>query len=209
MLLFFFWMTLRLFALLDGKTFGSWFLKVSLDRGLEDRETLLADAIRPKSAEDTRSGCGSKHWPAAGGDTRRREGEETQKPERDWERVSHHHCHRVTHSGHSASPSVCVGPGRLAGDTLPLLPSIHQSISPRFILHPHTQARFFSLSRSQSPTLFVSAKGIFVMLSSSPLSITAIPASPVILVPARGSGMSSFCVLAQPTFYPWVKDTFL
>lgn len=39
--------------------------------------------------------------------------------------------------------------------------SIHPSISPRFILHPHTQARFFSLSRSQSPTLFVSAKGIF------------------------------------------------
>lgn len=167
---------------------------------------MLADAIRPKPAEDTRSGCGSKHWPAAGGDTRRREGEETQKPERDWKRVSHHHCQRVTHSGHSASPSVCVGPGRLAGDTLPLLPSIH--LSPLHLTPTYTST-FFSLSRSQSPTLFVSAKGIFVMLSSSPLSITAIPASPVILVPARGSGMSSFCVLAQPPFYPWVKDTFL
>lgn len=115
---------------------------------------MLADAIRPKSAEDTRSGCGSKHWPAAGGDIRRREGEETQKPERDWERVSHHHCHRVTHSGHSASPSVCVGPGRLAGDALPLLPSIHPSISPRFILHPHTQARFF-FSLSITVTYFI------------------------------------------------------
>lgn len=89
---------------------------------------------------------------------------------------------------------------------LSFLPSIH--LSP-FHLTPTYTSTFFSLSRSQSPTLFVSAKGIFVMLSSTPLSITAIPASPVILVPARGSGMSSFCVLAQPPFYPWVKDTFL
>lgn len=38
-----------------------------LTRSLQDHETLLADAIRPKPVEDTWSGCGSKHWPAAGG----------------------------------------------------------------------------------------------------------------------------------------------
>lgn len=65
------------------------------------------------------------------------------KPERDRERVSHHYCHCVTHSGHSVSPSVCAGPGRLAGDTLPLLPSIHLSL---FQLSTHTQARSLSLS---------------------------------------------------------------
>lgn len=86
-------------------------------------------------------------------------------------------------------------------------PSIH--LSP-FHLTPTYTSTFFFLSLDHSHLLYLSLpRGFFVMLSSSPLSITAIPASPVILVPARGSGMSSFCALAQPTFYPWVKDTFL
>lgn len=76
--------------------------------------------------------------------------------------------------------------------------SFHPSISRRFISHLRTQACF--LSHSQSPILFVSAVGIFVMLSSSRLSITAVLASPVILVPARGAGMSSF--LFQPSPHP-------
>ncbi|KAA8583948.1 hypothetical protein FQN60_015156 [Etheostoma spectabile] len=51
------------------------------------------------------------------------------------------------------------------------------------------------------PILFVYAEGILVMLSSSLLSITAIPANPVMLVPAaRGSGMSSFPF--QPSHHP-------
>lgn len=123
-------------------------------------------------------------------------GEEEKKPERDRQRVSHHYCHSVAHSGHSVSPSVCVGPGRLAGDTL-LSPSIHPSL-PVSALYTHSQACF--LSHSQPPILFVYAEGILVMLSSSLLSITAIPANPVILVPARGSGMSSFPF--QPSHHP-------
>lgn len=154
---------------------------------------LLADAIRPKPVEDTRSGCGSKHQPATGGDTRRKEGEEPTKPARDWKRVSHHYCHSVAHSGHSASPSVCVGPGRLAGDTLPLRPSIHLSL---FHLTPTYTSMFFSLIRSRL-FYFISAEGIFVMLSSSLLSITAILASPVILVPTRGLWDAVFCIPAQ------------
>lgn len=102
--------------------------------------------------------------------------------------VSHHYCHSVAHSGHSASPSVRIGPGRLAGDTLPLRPSIHLSL---FHLTPTYISMFFSLIRSRL-FCFISAEGIFVMLSSSPLSITAILASPVILVLSRGSGMPSF-----------------
>lgn len=41
--------------------------KIPHDRGLEDHETLLADAIRPKLTEDASSECGSKHQPAVGG----------------------------------------------------------------------------------------------------------------------------------------------
>lgn len=76
--------------------------------------------------------------------------------------------------------------------------SFRPSVSPCFSPYTHTQARF--LSHSQPPILFVSAKGIFVIRSSSLLSITAIPASPVILVPARGCGVSSF--LFQPGLHP-------
>lgn len=114
---------------------------------------------------------------------------------RDWERVSHHHCHRVTHSGHSASPSVCAGPGRLAGDIQPLLPSIHLST---FHLTP-TYTSMFSLSFAVTYFICLRRRD-FVMLSSSRLSITALLASPVILVPARGAGMSSF--LFQPGPHP-------
>lgn len=104
--------------------------KVPHDRGLEDHETLLADAIRTQANR----GHIVRVWIKAtaccwGGDARRREGEDSNKPERDWEGVSHHYCHGVTQSSYSASPSVYVGPGRLVGDTLPFLPSIHPSIS--------------------------------------------------------------------------------
>lgn len=51
-------------------------------------------------------------------------------------------------------------------------------VFPYFSFSSHAQASF--LSHSQPPTLFVYAKGIFVILSPSLLSITAIPASPVI-----------------------------
>lgn len=119
--------------------------------------------------------------------------EEEEARERDQERVSHHYCHSVTHSGHSVSPSVCAGPGRLAGDTLPLLPSIHLSLFQ--LIHTST----FSLSFTVACFICL-CQGDCVMLSSSLLSITAIPASPVILVLAWGSGMSSF--LFQPSPHP-------
>lgn len=51
-------------------------------------------------------------------------------------------------------------------------------VFPYFSFSSHAQASF--LSHSQPPTLFVYAKRIFVILSPSLLSITAIPASPVI-----------------------------
>lgn len=79
------------------------------------------------------------------------------------------------------------------------LPSIHLSL---IHLTP-THKLIFLL---QSPILFVSAKGIIVMLSSSLLSITTVPASPVILVPAQGSGMSSFKRKAQSLSSYWRKD---
>lgn len=132
-------------------------------------------------------GCGSKLEPAAGGDRHRREEEEKKKkPERDRERVSHHYCHSVAHSGHSVSPSVCAGPGRLVGDTLPLLPSISPSL---WLLHTYTSTLPLSFTATCCICL---CQGDFVMLSSSLLSIAATPASPVILVLASGSGMSSF-----------------
>lgn len=74
--------------------------------------------------------------------------------------------------------------------------SFHPSISPCFSL-AHIHKHVLSLSHSQPPIIFVYAKGIFIMLSSSLLSITA---SPVILVLARGSEMSSF--LVQPSPHP-------
>lgn len=76
--------------------------------------------------------------------------------------------------------------------------SFHPFVSHCFSFYPHTQARF--LSHSQPPILFFCAKGNFVMLSSSLLSITAILASPVILVLAGGSGLS--CFQFQPSPIP-------
>lgn len=63
--------------------------------------------------------------PWGGEVTQEGETERTPRSLRDWEKVSHHYRHGVVHSGHSVSQSVCLGPGRLVGDTLPLLPSIH------------------------------------------------------------------------------------
>lgn len=99
-------------------------------RGLEDHGTLLVDAIKAKPTEDTRSGCGSKHHLAVGGGveevvTQGGETKRTLRSLRDWEKVSHHYRHSVVHFGHSVSQSACTGLGRLVGDTLPLLPSIH------------------------------------------------------------------------------------
>lgn len=95
-----------------------------------------------------------------GGDGERRK----RSQRRDRERVSHHYCHSVTHCGQSVSTSVCAGPGRLAGDTLPLLPSILRSPSQ---LQTHIdEPVLFLIPR----ILFVCATGIFVMLA---LFITA------------------------------------
>lgn len=86
-----------------------------------------------------------------------------------------------------------IGPGRLAGDTLPLRPSIHLSL---FHLTPTYTSMFFSLIRSRL-FCFISAEGIFVMLSSSPLSITAIlcQSSHTGAVPRLWDAV--FCILAQ------------
>lgn len=91
---------------------------------------MLVDAIKAKPTEDTRSGCGSKHHLAVGGGveevvTQGGETKRTLRSLRDWEKVSHHYRHSVVHFGHSVSQSACTGLGRLVGDTLPLLPSIH------------------------------------------------------------------------------------
>lgn len=93
------------------------------------------------------------------------EGERRRRSQRrDRERVSHHYCHSVTHCGQSVSTSVCAGPGRLAGDTLPLLPSILRFPSQ---LQTHIdEPVLFLIPR----ILFVCATGIFVMLA---LFITA------------------------------------
>lgn len=164
---------------------------------------MLADAIKAKPAEDTRSGCGSKHHLAVGGEvTQEGETERTPRSLRDGEKVSHHYRHGVVHSGHSVSQSVCLGPGRLVGDTLPLLPSIH--LHPIHL--PPTYKCFFFYSHFF--VVVLSAKGITVMPSSSKLSITAVPTRPVILVMAKGSGVSSFPFWSI-WFNHWLKGTFL
>ena len=165
---------------------GVGFGGVPHERGLEDHETLLADAIRPKPVVNTHGQVVDQSSSPPQG----REGERERL-----EGVAHHYCHGVAHSGHSASPSVCSGRGRLAGDTLPLLPSINLSL---FHLTPtHTQA-CFSLSHSLSPISFVSANGdSCVMLSSPP---TFLPVHSYWFWP-RGSGMSSFPILAQSPSY--------
>lgn len=57
---------------------------------------------------------------------------------RDWKRVSHHYCHRVTHSGHSAFAHQSALAQSVCWVTLCLSP--RPSISASFILHQRTQA---------------------------------------------------------------------
>lgn len=86
---------------------------------------------------------------------------------RDWKRVSHHYCHRVTRSGHSAFTHQSALAQSVCWVTLCLFP--HPSISAFFILHQRTQAHclpplihshLFYLpppSRGICPALFITA----------------------------------------------------
>lgn len=126
-----------------------------------------------------------------GGDRRRRDGEDTAKPE------------RLGKSLPSLS-SRC-GTLRPLGVTLSLYwpwasggwhaatPAIHPSSS--HSSYTHIQTLFLLMS-----FFFLSAEGITVMLSSSKLSITAVPTSPVILVSQRLWGVlfSILVHLVQP-----------
>lgn len=183
----------------------------------EDHETSLADAIRPRPAEDdARSGCGSKLWPRwRGGDTwwRRGWGEATKKPERLEKSLSSLLSPRHTLWPLSLHPSVCAGPERLLGDTVPhpTPPPIHPSISASFILHQRTQAHCLP-PPSLTVTYFICLhrQGEFVRLSSSLPPITGRSCrSSHTGSSARGGGMSSFPDSAQFPSYPSVKDTSL
>lgn len=86
----------------------------------------LSLLMRLKPSQQRTRGQGvdqSTILPWGGGDTRWRDGEDTKKPERLGKSLSS--LSSRVHSGHPVSQSVCIGPGRLLGDTLPLLPSIH------------------------------------------------------------------------------------
>lgn len=119
---------------------------------------------------------------------------------RDWKRVSHHYCHRATHSGHSAFTHQSALAQSVCWVTLCLSP--HPSISASFILHQRTQARCLPPRprHSQSPILFASAGNLSSSLhqrSPSP----AVPVSPVILVPAPAAlGCPLFPI--QPSSHP-------
>ena len=132
---------------------------------------------------------------------------EEKKPERDRERVSQHYCHRVTHSGHSVSPSVCVGPGRLAGDTLTLRPSL----SPLFqLIHRHV----FSLIRGRIFFSFYDMPRGFSSCSLHHCSLhRCSPSQPFLPASHIGRGPRLLGVLfsrSKPSHYPdpRVKDVF-
>lgn len=80
-------------------------------------------------------------------------------------------------------------------------PAIH--LSPSHSYYTHIQTLYLL-----SSFLSVSAEGITVMSSSSPLPVPVIPTSPVMLVMAQGSGMSSF-PFQSVWSNRWSKDTFL
>lgn len=85
-------------------------------------------------------GVDQSSGPAGGGVTHGGEGGRGGRPRslRDWKRVSHHYCHRVTHSGHSAFTHQSALAQSVCWVTLCL--SHHPSISASFILHQRTQA---------------------------------------------------------------------
>lgn len=168
----------------------------------EDHETSLADAIRPRPAEDARSGCGSKLWPRwRRGDTWWRRGwwGTTKKPERLKKSLSSLLSRRHTLWPLSLHPSVCAGPERLLGDTLPLPPSIHLRL---FHPTPMYTSTLFTPPHSQSPILFASAaKGNLSVSLHHCSPSPAVPVGPVILVPAPAAvGCPLF--LIQPSSHP-------
>lgn len=121
---------------------------------------------------------------------------------RDWKRVSHHYCHRVTHSGHSAFTHQSALAQSVCWLTLCLSPpSIHLRL-----FHPtptYTSTLFTPPPpHSRSPILFASAakgnlSGCLHHRSPSP----AVPVGPVILVPApEAVGCPLFPI--QPSSHP-------
>lgn len=123
----------------------------------------LCDFACPLGLTQARSrthsqGVDQSTWPLQGGNRRRRDGQKKEKPRKSGLSLSSllSQCHTLW----------------------PLSVTISPPVFPYFSFSSHAQASF--LSHSQPPTLFVYAKGIFVILSPSLLSITAIPASPVI-----------------------------
>lgn len=156
-------------------------------------------------------GVDQSSGPAGGGVTHGGEGGGGGRPRslRDWKRVSHHYCHGVTHSGHSAFTHQSVLAQSVCWVTLCLSP--HPSISASFILHQCTRAHCLP-PPPFTVTYFICLRrqGEFVRLSSSLLSITGRSCRSSHTGPsARGSGMSSFPDSAQFPSYPSVKDTFL
>lgn len=117
-----------------------------------------------------------------GGDTRRREGEATKKPERFGKSLSSlsSRCRTLRPLGVTVSLYWPWASGGRNAAT----PAIHPSSSHSSYTRIQT---LFSYSH-----FFLSAKGITVMPPSSQLSIAVVPTSPVIPVMAKGSGVSSF-----------------
>lgn len=174
-------------------------------RGLEDHGTLLADAIKAKPAEDTQSGCGSKHHLAVGGGGRWHKKERRRGHQEAWEIGKKSLIIIVTVSYTPATR--CHSQSVLALGVWWVTPchSCHPSIFIPFISHPHTNAFSFIVIFF---VVVLSAEGITVMPSSSKLSITAVPTRPVILVMAKGSGVSS-CPFWSIWSNHWLKGTFL
>lgn len=123
--------------------------------------------------------------------------ERRRRSQRDRERVSHHYCHSVTHSGHSVSPSVCGGPGRLVGDTLPFLPSIHPSIALSFSFYTsHRRLFYLYMPRGFRHALFITAIHHSHSCQSSHTG------------PSLRLRHVLFYIPAQSPSCPWVKDSF-
>lgn len=166
-----------------------------MSRGLWDYATLLARLVWPRRG----AGHAVRVWIKALGRCRAaKEGGGTDRRRRsrgNRARVSRHYCHSVTHSGHSVSPSVCAGPGRLAGDTLPLLQSVRLSLFQLFI----TCTSKFSLSFTAAYFICL-CQGDFCHA----LSIAALhhrhpcQSSHTVQVLARGCAMPSFSLHPSP-----------
>lgn len=166
-----------------------------MSRGLWDYATLLARLVwpRPGVGHTVRvwiKALGRCRGATEGGGTDRRR---RSRGNRAW--VSRHYCHSVTHSGHSVSPSVCAGPGRLAGDTLPLLQSARLSLFQLFI----TCTSKFSLSFTAAYFICLCQRDF-----CHPLPIAALyhrhpcQSSHTVQVLARGCAMPSFSFHPSP-----------